>query len=691
MEFQIGKNRKLKKSAVMSLMGLIAIVIVVVVIIIAVAASINFVMNENMKEKAAEDEKNKPTTPDKMNEKDKEAYKKEKQDNKWSDPNEHAKYVIMGGKIECSFCSPTFADIIVTSAKVKLQDKLWATVDDKDGKKNFNFTGVCKHPSQQKPGSPPPPCKAVISLGAWKNFSKTLIDGKNALVVQSTIPCMISGQDLKITDSGQKATLTKIEPDRKESKIHVVLESIDTEYFTPLGIQNPVNKDIKTSGHFSIKYKISGEDATSIRFSVFSKYGDLIGFSSLAILSQVEVTGKKTGNKPYKKATHGILLENRIIEDKHLKQGSHIIKWDGFNDEGTLNTADLLGSLRFQISVVGSDGVISVVSSKEVTTEKIEPAAKWVKAIITNTDSTKNIDVSININLIDGGENGLTCNTVKNTTSYSPNTGLPATFEEKIICDWDLVPVSEVTSSRKLIQSRIIDGVNVDFNYLSKLAIDGVSKYWSRNGTRDNGITIDMDNFKVKTQAKNTSMKPPYSLDDISLIFNTNGKWGRSGNPGSTYGVVSGTTRAIDKVVNMIQQITYNVGHTRMDSNWYYDSRSNADIEFSETSAHELGHEIIQAFGGDIYSYQHKGSSYLTQEIKPTTSPKRSWYDCLPIRREYLQVKDLMKEVKGENAPTSGEQDLMKYYHGSKDFSRIVAAEDDVKGLIWLTGIKILK
>lgn len=201
----------------MSLMGLIAIAIVFIIMLIVIIASINFVMNENMKAKAAEEEKNKPTTPDKMNEKDKEAYKKEKQDSKWSDPNEHAKYVIMGGKIECSFCSPTFADIIVTSTTVKLQDKPWVTVDDKDGKKNFNFTGVCKHPSQQKPGSPPPPCKAVISLGAWKNFSKTLIDGKNAILVESTIPCMISGLDLKITDSGQKATLTKIEPERKRT------------------------------------------------------------------------------------------------------------------------------------------------------------------------------------------------------------------------------------------------------------------------------------------------------------------------------------------------------------------------------------------------------------------------------------------------------------------------------------------
>ena len=57
--------------------------------------------------------------------------------------------------------------------------------------------------------------------------------------------------------------------------------------------------------------------------------------------------------------------------------------------------------------------------------------------------------------------------------------------------------------------------------------------------------------------------------------------------------------------------------------------------------------------------------------------------------REYEEYKDLMKDTNGEYAPSSGEQDLMKYYHGSKDYNRIVAAEDDVKGLIWLTSLKI--
>jgi hypothetical protein len=163
-----------------------------------------------------------PDASSPMSKEEEEAYKKEKQEREWSDPNEHAKYVCMGGKVQCPFASPDSAEIIVTSTTIQLQDKPWATIKDKDGKVNFNFVGVCKHPSQQKPGSPPPPCKTVISLGEWKDYSETKVDNINALVVQSTIACMISGQDLKIIDSGQKATLDKTEPAQEEPKQKIV-------------------------------------------------------------------------------------------------------------------------------------------------------------------------------------------------------------------------------------------------------------------------------------------------------------------------------------------------------------------------------------------------------------------------------------------------------------------------------------
>lgn len=138
----------------------------------------------------------------------------------WKDVNEDIKYVCQGGKVMCTYCNPPIANLIVTSTTIMLQDKPWATVEDKDGRVNFNFMGVCMHPSQQRPFYPPPPCKSVISLGEWKDYSETLIDDYNALLVKSTIPCMISGEDLTVSHSGQVAVLSEIEPKMKlEPKI----------------------------------------------------------------------------------------------------------------------------------------------------------------------------------------------------------------------------------------------------------------------------------------------------------------------------------------------------------------------------------------------------------------------------------------------------------------------------------------
>lgn len=142
---------------------------------------------------------------------EKEEREKEKEE-KWGDVNEPLKFVCQGAKVECQFCSPSIGIIMPTSTQVMLQDKPYATNKDNDGKVNFNFVGVCTHPSQQKPFCPPPPCKAVISLGAWKDVSDTNTDDYQAILVRSTIPCMVSGMDLKITHSGQMGELNELEP-----------------------------------------------------------------------------------------------------------------------------------------------------------------------------------------------------------------------------------------------------------------------------------------------------------------------------------------------------------------------------------------------------------------------------------------------------------------------------------------------
>ncbi|WP_280647789.1 MULTISPECIES: DUF4280 domain-containing protein [unclassified Dysgonomonas] len=186
----------------MSLFAVIAVVVALVLVVVLIST-----LSGNT-DKSLDS----ASSSEQMSDKEKEAHKKEKQEREWAALNENAKYVCQGGKVQCPFASPDTADIIVTSTTIKLQDKPWATVGDKDGKVNFNFTGLCKHPSH---GSNKPPCKAVISLGEWKDYSETLIDNKNALVVRSTIPCMVSSQDLRIIDSGQTAELEKLEPTQK--------------------------------------------------------------------------------------------------------------------------------------------------------------------------------------------------------------------------------------------------------------------------------------------------------------------------------------------------------------------------------------------------------------------------------------------------------------------------------------------
>lgn len=130
-----------------------------------------------------------------------------KREKKWKDPNEQEKYVCEAGKVMCPFCTPQIGGFAVTSNTISLQDRFYVTEGDNNGKINLDFKGVCTHPSQKTP-----PCKAVISTTQWKNTADTYINDNKALLVKSTIPCMISGQDIKVIHSGQKAVLAKVDP-----------------------------------------------------------------------------------------------------------------------------------------------------------------------------------------------------------------------------------------------------------------------------------------------------------------------------------------------------------------------------------------------------------------------------------------------------------------------------------------------
>ena len=182
-----------------------------------------------------------------------EKQRQEEKERKWRDPNEDVKYVCQGGKVQCKYCSNPITPLTVTAESIMLQDKPWATAGDNDGKVNFGFTGICTHP---KWGNQKPPCKAVISLGEWKNFSETIIGNHQALLVKSTIPCMVSGEDLKIVHSGQTATLEQINPlDRRK-----VL--IDAYWLDGEEERRDLEKGTKVTLYIQVKNACIGEEVT---------------------------------------------------------------------------------------------------------------------------------------------------------------------------------------------------------------------------------------------------------------------------------------------------------------------------------------------------------------------------------------------------------------------------------------------
>ena len=122
----------------------------------------------------------------------------------WHDTNEKAKFVCDGAKVTCPFNSALVGTLKVTSTSIKLQDKPWATVEDKNNAQNLLFKGVCNHPRW---GSHKPPCKNVMNLTQWENVSQTVIGVRHALLVRSSIPCTVSNHNIKIVHSGQTTTV----------------------------------------------------------------------------------------------------------------------------------------------------------------------------------------------------------------------------------------------------------------------------------------------------------------------------------------------------------------------------------------------------------------------------------------------------------------------------------------------------
>ncbi len=360
------------------------------------------------------------------------------------------------------------------------------------------------------------------------------------------------------------------------------------------------------------------------------------------------------------------IYEEEITDPKMLTQGSHDWYWDGFDKNGILDTAFLTKAHLNLLMRVWKDDETEF-STIDFNAEYDE--VHWVDIKINKNE--KRIDVTLRVNLKDGGARGVECT----EQIVAPD---PIIIKE---CPWDKIPKEALSYYGKSpIKKR-----TKSFEDLKQLSIEGVNKYWSRHkGNIGKGVNINGELYEVFINAVNET-NSEISLDDVPLIYNTNQPWARSGNPGGSYADNNWDDEAISLMPDgIVQRIAYNVGYIEFSNGWGYRKTLDETLEFEFTSAHELGHEIIQAFAGTTFSWQHKGSSYYFPQSKK------------PIGKESFKEEnfniDFMEHTKGEEYPKLGEIDLMKYYNNDPivyDYSRIIANEKDVLGLIWLTKLKL--
>ncbi|WP_407480997.1 hypothetical protein [Elizabethkingia meningoseptica] len=462
----------------------------------------------------------------------------------------------------------------------------------------------------------------------------------------------------------------------------------------PLGILNA--KGGYENPFFAFNFSLSQSNVDSLKFEVFDEEGKSI--YSMTNLPEVVVRAVKHQNlleniekkkpqfDPLKPVNmwewKPVFIPFNVPPSDYTKIGSYIILWDGFDDN------DIYDSTRFnnknlKVKITATKG--NKQKSLEIEFSTVYEKIKWVDVKIDKKN--KKINTTIRVDLRDGGAEGLDC------TSYITGGRINPHWETK--CPWQAIP-NDVLAYYK---QQPIKTRTKNYEELKKIALEGLKKYWSRSSS--NGLKVGQSaNISGKLYEINVNPvdSKKNAMNSLPLIYNTNKDWMRSGNPGGSYD----DDNLDDNVMNafpdmgVIQRLSYNAGyihhnwkndarkgwrfHTELDNNKAYDAIS----EFKETAAHELGHELLQAYSGTTYSWQHKGSSYyLPQDTKPTKGNETT--------KDKLTHFNIMNSY-GENYPQQGEIDIMKYYNNEpnpKDHLRLVAAEKDVLGLIWLTKIKI--
>ena len=510
----------------------------------------------------------------------------------------------------------------------------------------------------------------VLSVtGDWQDTGTAKYQDNNALIKKSTL--MVTGKmpppsapietgKIEFIDSGQINVIEKINtsgipvPDNENPDFDIKISLCKDGYSTvvPMGILDFENN--YENAFFAFEYTLSSNDIDQLTLEIIDEndkfiYGENYVPEIIISASKKENvrTSLEKGLKEFLKREGKpsriwkwmeVYRDFNISKNDYTKPGHYILFWNGFDSEGIYDSS-IFDKKTFRARLTGIKGEKKKTAEVSFRTEYAE--VNWVDVRI--DQNNKRIDTTLRVDLKDGGAEGLSPQEQSNI--YEP-------AYTQTIYPWDKIPQSDIEEEQK----EPIKERTRSFQDLERLVLEGISYHWGRNRNHAvaKNVEINSEKYEVFVNPINTQNK---AMDDVSLIYNTNNDWMRSGNPGTVTGVISAIGNLFSR-----QAVCYNVGYIKDSNGWEYVSEKHEDVIFKLTAAHEIGHEILKAFGDVYYSYGHKGTvNTVTQEIKDGTP-------------EY---------------PSTGEIDLMKYYQNYYDIPRTIASETDVLGLLWLTKINV--
>ncbi|MFZ4861157.1 hypothetical protein ACL9RF_03145 [Sphingobacterium sp. Mn56C] len=466
-------------------------------------------------------------------------------------------------------------------------------------------------------------------LGEWLDYGTAKTQNNAVLLTKSTLPVQgIMPQNtspelgfIEFIESGQvhipthicAAELAPI-PENEALDFAIKLEHLKSD-FVPPGVAN--FKGTAEKNYIKFKLTVSGKGVEQWHFVI-----------------------EQQGRVVYEIFSTTVEAES-VCSSRFWHAGVYYINWDGLDTDKIYDSAVFTCDSGFKATLTGQ----TATKKKAASTVAFKYAYKEVRWLDVKIHTTmRQVDVTLRVNFQDGGARGLD----------SARKGLFRGYRSDLKDAWDNLPLQALDIGKPPIKTQIRS-----FKDLVNLALQGLCYHWGRN--KKHAVAQDVclagERYEVFIQAIPTAEN---AMPATLLIFNTNNAWLRSTNPGSL------TADPISWLGNLVARrvICYNVGYIQYGGGWGYEREAYEDIKFRETVAHEIGHEILKAYGGTIYSYGHKGTVNLITQNKNSNAPLY---------------------------PTSGEIDIMPYYQNRvpiQDFSRFVAHEKDVLGLIGLSKLK---